>query len=151
MKKTLGVLAVLMLLAPAAAFADSTVSASAGTGATISPSGTTVVATGVTQTFSIGATQGFKVTSVSVDGTSEGAVNSVGFTGLAGDLVDHTISVSAQSQGGTEPWCSSPTAPGWQVGLVGGGCGGTSIFVPRGQTMGGFTCPDAFVAGCILP
>lgn len=57
----------------------------------------------------------------------------------------------APSTGGTQPWCSSPTAPGWNVSLPNGGCGGTglfgsvmAVFFNAGETVRGFTCPIWF-------
>lgn len=44
---------------------------------------------------------------------------------LAASLLSPLFASAAvlPQQGGTQPWCSSPTAPGWHVDLVGGGCG----------------------------
>jgi len=155
MKKALALVAVLSFAFPLAAFADSTVTASAGTGASISPSGMVVVPTGVDQTFEVGASSGYTLSSVELDGVSQ-LLGNVDFTGIAGDTTDHTIDVSATQNppvgGGSQPFCSSPSAPGWIVGLIGGGCpGNTSIYIPSGQTLNGFACPAAFVAGCMLP
>jgi hypothetical protein len=151
MKKLIALVAVLSFMVPIAAFADSTVTASAGTGASISPSGTVIVPIGVDQVFDVGAQSGYTLSDVSVDGVSQGAVSTYD---LIGDLVDHTIVASASivaPTGGSQPYCSSPSAPGWRVGLIGGGCpGNTSIYIPHGQTLNGFTCPDAFVAGCVI-
>lgn len=36
---------------------------------------------------------------------------------------------SSQATGGTQIWCSGPTAPGWRVDLPGGGCATTSALV----------------------
>lgn len=158
MKQIIAILTVLALLAPAAAFADSTVTTGASAGASVTPAGTTVVPTGDTQEFDIGVDSGYTLSDVSVDGVSQGAVGAVDFTGTAGDTVDHTIVASAQivaPTGGTAPWCSGPSAPGWNVGEVGGGCGGTDTFVLPGQTemIDGlpFDCPTAFVGGCMVP
>ncbi len=68
--------------------------------------------------------------------------------------------------GGTQPWCSSPTAPGWRVDLPGGGCGtqGSSlaasagffpIFFKAGETIKDWfgkthVCPFWFFSGCVL-
>ena len=143
MKKTL--LGVLVLLAvPFISFADSVVTSSAGTGASISPSGSTLVLTGVTQVFTIGAQNGYRIGNVLVDGSSVGAVGSYD---LLGDLVDHSISVSAYSISNVLPFCSGPLAPGWNVSMVGGGCGGTEVFLPAGSP----GCPWFIVSGCILP
>lgn len=62
--------------------------------------------------------------------------------------------------GGTQPFCSSPTAPGWNVSLPGGGCGNGlfgvtlpsyvlpgSTLVKNGQT---YTCPWWFFMGCMV-
>lgn len=153
MKKALALVAVLSFLFPFAAFADSSVTATAGTGATVTPSGVTVVPTGVDQTFSIGAADGYHLTGVVFDGIDQGVVGSVDFTGIAADVVDHTLFAAASINaptGGSQPFCSSPSAPGWRVGLIGGGCGGSQVFLQPGQSYGSFVCPDAFVAGCVL-
>jgi hypothetical protein len=137
---------VLLLSLPLISFADSTVIATPGTGATVSPSGTVVVTAGTTQTFSIGAQQGFQVSDVSLDGTSLGIVDSIDFTGIAADPILHTLDVTAGlAGGGGTPYCSGPDAPGWQVGIPGGGCGGHATFVPAGTA----DCPFWFPAGCI--
>lgn len=143
MKNLIGFSLALSLLAvPFTSFADSIVSASAGAGATISPSGSVVVTTGVTQVFSIGASAGYALSNVSVDGISQGAIGSYS---LLGDLVDHSISAFAVSQGSLMPFCSGPMAPGWQMGVVGGGCGGRQVWVAAGTS----DCPFWFVGGCV--
>lgn len=150
-----------LFMGPAAAFADSNVTASAGAHASVSPAGTTFVATGATQTFTFGADHGYSVSGVTFDGSSLGAVGSFGFTG---DLTDHSINVTAQGDGGGGMiYCSGPSAPGYRVDLPGGGCGGTSIFVARGATISipsksklpgaaatSFTCPDFYPSGCMV-
>jgi hypothetical protein len=147
MKKTI-ISAMLLAALPFAAFADSTVTAVAGTGASVTPSGVTVVATGVTQTFSIGAQSGYSVSGVSLDGASLGDVGSVDFIGLALDPIDHTIDVSATANGGGgQPYCSGPDAPGWNVSLPGGGCGSTKTFYPAGSS----ECPVFDFQGCEVP
>ncbi len=57
-----------------------TVSASAGTGGTISPSGNVSVTSGTNQTFTIKANNGYSINSVLVDGSSVGAVSSYTFS-----------------------------------------------------------------------
>jgi hypothetical protein len=136
----------LVLFAPLISFADSTVIATAGAGANVSPSGTVIVASGITQTFSIGADQGFQVSDVSLDGTSVGPVDSVDFTGIDVDALTHTLDVSATSLGGGSlPYYSGPYAPGWNVSLPGGGCGGTGKFVPAGSAGCPFWFPEGFM------
>lgn len=156
MKKLLVfVLSASLLAVPFISFADSTVSASADNGASVSPSGTTVVLTGNTQVFSIGANAGFSVGNVTVDGASQGAVSSVSFTGIALDAVSHSISVSSFSTGGSMPYCSGPTAPGWQAGEVDGGCSRASVTLDSGNYVSyqgiKYDCPIFFTSGCRLP
>jgi hypothetical protein len=91
---------------PAVAY---TVTASAGTGGTITPSGATTVYEGSSQTFAIVPSSGFKVSDVKVDGVSKGALSSYTFTSVAANhtiaatftaLATYTIIASA-STGGT--------------------------------------------------
>lgn len=68
-----------------------TITASAGTGGTITPSGTATVNAGADQSFSISPNSGYTISKVTVDGTSMGAVNSYTFTNVTGN---HTISAT---------------------------------------------------------
>ncbi len=68
-----------------------TITASAGTGGTISPSGTVPVQYGASQTFTISPSAGYQITSVLVDGVSVGAVSTYTFSSVA---ANHTISAS---------------------------------------------------------
>lgn len=66
------------------------ISASAGAGGTISPSGTTVIESGNDQTYSISSDPGFSISEVLVDGVSLGAVSDHTFSNVS---TDHTINV----------------------------------------------------------
>ncbi len=66
-----------------------TVTASAGAGGSITPSGTVVVNEGGSQTFSITANPGYMISAVLVDGINQGAIASYTFTNVT---ADHTIS-----------------------------------------------------------
>ena len=68
-----------------------TITASAGTGGTISPSGTVTVNDGANQTFTISANSGYQISDVKVDGVSQGAIGTYTFNNVTGD---HTISAS---------------------------------------------------------
>lgn len=170
MKKQIATLAAVAMLAlgfAPLAFADSTVSATVNGGASVTPPGITVVPTGITQTFLIGADNGYRVTHVVFDGLQIGTPSSFDFTGTALDPAIHTLDVTAEGDGGGGMiYCSGPSAPGWNVGIPGGGCGGTDMFVARGATLfiatptknglagsGGynFTCPDFYPSGCMVP
>jgi parallel beta-helix repeat protein len=65
--------------------------ASAGTGGSISPSGSIGVSYGGNQTFTIAADTGYQIADVTVDGNSAGAVSSYNFTYVQ---ADHTISAT---------------------------------------------------------
>jgi Divergent InlB B-repeat domain len=85
------VMAVMMLAVMGSASAHTpryTITASAGTGGTISPSGNVRVYRGASQTFKIAAKSGYKISSVVVDGSSVGAVASYTFTNVRRD---HTV------------------------------------------------------------
>lgn len=154
MKKTVIAIAVLGLLSPLFAFADSNVTATSDAHSFITPSGLTVVTTGDTQTFIVGADNGYKVSDVTVDGVDYGTPDSVNFTGVDLDSVDHTINATSLSVGAGQAWCSGPTAPGWNVSLPGGGCNGGSYFaIGESVTVSGvtYTCPAYDTFGCQLP
>ena len=65
-----------------------TITASAGVGGTISPSGPVAVTTGSDQRFTLSASDGYQVNDLLVDGTSQGTLDSYTFTNVNGD---HTI------------------------------------------------------------
>jgi uncharacterized repeat protein (TIGR02543 family) len=76
-----------------------TITATAGAGGSVSPSGTTRVASGANQTYTIKANAGYQVTDVLVDGSSVGAVGAYTFSNVT---APHTISASfAQNPGFT--------------------------------------------------
>ena len=64
------------------------ITASAGTGGSVSPSGSISVVPGADQTFTISANSGYHVANVTVDGTSKGAISSYTFNNVA---ANHTI------------------------------------------------------------
>ena len=77
----------------AASFVTNThiITASAGSGGTISPSGAVSVPEGSAQSFTIAPSAGYHMLDVLVDGVSNGTVTSYTFTNV---LTDHTISAS---------------------------------------------------------
>jgi hypothetical protein len=68
-----------------------TITASAGTGGTISPTGAVSVNHGANQTFAIAANTGYQILSVTVDGVSQGAISSYTFSNVT---AAHTISAT---------------------------------------------------------
>jgi hypothetical protein len=68
-----------------------TVSASAGFGGSISPSGQIQVVAGGNQTFTISANTGYLISQVTVDGQNQGAISSYTFTNVQ---TSHTIAAS---------------------------------------------------------
>jgi hypothetical protein len=69
-----------------------TITASAGIGGSISPSGSVSVSSGGSQTFTFTPNSGFRVSNVTVDDTSVGAVNSYTFNNVT--AAGHTIAAS---------------------------------------------------------
>ncbi len=68
-----------------------TITASAGTGGSISPSGSVSVSHGSNRTFTVTANTGYTIANVLVDGASVGAVSSYTFNNVT---ANHTISAS---------------------------------------------------------
>ena len=70
---------------------NKTITASAGTGGTITPSGAVWVLYNGTQTFTISRNSGYAISQVTVDGVNQGAIASYTFTNVQ---ANHTISAS---------------------------------------------------------
>ena len=68
-----------------------TITATAGTGGTITPSGAVSVASGSNKSFAIAASAGYKISTVTVDGVSQGAIASYPFANV---VANHTIDAS---------------------------------------------------------
>jgi len=68
-----------------------TITATAGTGGTITPSGSVSVTAGTNQTLTIAAAAGYQTASVVVDGVNQGALSTYTFTNVQ---ANHTISAS---------------------------------------------------------
>ena len=71
-----------------------TITATSGTGGSISPSGSTSVTEGNSKTYTITANTGHKIADVKVDGSSIGAVSTYTFTGVSSS---HSISATFAS------------------------------------------------------
>ena len=84
-----------------------TLSASAGSGGTITPSGSVVLSKGASQSYTVTPGTGYKIAGVTVDGASVGAVASYTFSNIA---ASHNISASFASTTTSTP----PPATGWQ-------------------------------------
>ena len=76
---------------------EHTITATAGIGGSILPSGAVGVGHGGSQAFTITANQGYKIADVRVDGQSVGAVGSYNFTNVT---ADHTIHATFQEENG---------------------------------------------------
>lgn len=84
-----------------------TITATAGTGGTISPSGAVLVPQAGSQTFNIAANAGYTISDVQVDGVSKGPITSYPFTNVQ---ANHTINANF-----TSSVCITATAGGsWQ-------------------------------------
>jgi fibronectin type 3 domain-containing protein len=81
----------ILMINQAAAPAAFTITASAETGGTISPSGAVSVQAGASRTFTISPASRYRISSVTVDGASKGAVSSYTFSNVN---APHTISAT---------------------------------------------------------
>jgi hypothetical protein len=80
-----------------------TINATAGANGSISPTGSVIVSSGASRTFTITANAGYQIADVRVDGRSAGAVSSYTFSNVT---ANHTISASFASSSigsGTQP------------------------------------------------
>ena len=97
-----------------------TISASAGAGGIISPSGNVTVSHGSNQTFTISPTGGYAIANVMVDGVSQGAVSSYTFSNVTANhsinasfsQITYTINASASAGGTISPSGSVTVAQG---------------------------------------
>ncbi|MCJ8500056.1 PKD domain-containing protein [Desulfatitalea alkaliphila] len=97
-----------------------TISASAGANGAISPSGSTSVAHGGSQSYTITPATGYRIADVQVNGTSVGALSSYTFSNVTADqsisasftLLSYTISASAGANGALSPSGSTSVAHG---------------------------------------
>ncbi len=99
----------------AASITTYTIAASALSGGSISPSGTTTVNSGSSQTYAITPDANYSIADVTVDGSSVGAVSSYTFSGIAANHTiqasfaankaqyQYTITASAQTGGSISP------------------------------------------------
>lgn len=74
-----------------------TITASAGTGGSITPSGTTTVSGGGSQSYTIAPATGYKIADIKVDGVSVGALSSYTFSNVT---ANHAIAASFALQSG---------------------------------------------------
>jgi hypothetical protein len=96
-----------------------TLTASAGTNGTITPSGTVTVNQGASQSFTIAANSGFAVSTVLVDGVSVGTVTTYTFTNVQ---TNHTISATFAASNRT---LTGTSGNGWHALAISPGATGT--------------------------
>ena len=92
---------------PSGSAALYTLTASAGSGGSISPAGDVVISRGESQTYTITPATGYKVAGVTVDGVSVGAVTSYTFSNVA---ANHTIVASFTTATSTASYSITATA-----------------------------------------
>jgi len=71
------------------------ISASAGSGGSITPSGTVTINYGGSKTFTMSPSSGYRIANLMVDGTSKGSISSYTFSNITSN---HTISVTFEKQ-----------------------------------------------------
>ena len=106
-----------------------TITASAGTGGTISPSGSVSITSGASRTFTITANSGYIISNVTVNGSSVGAVSSYTFSNVTANRTiaatfvatsqAQTYALSTNSTGtGTGTITRNPTGTTFRAGTV---------------------------------
>ena len=98
------------------------ITASAGTGGSISPNGTSTVSYGDSKTFTITPAQGYKIKSVVVDGVNKGVLTTYTFSNVKGA---HSISVTFEPSGKVD--IGRPDVTDGDGGKVNGGSDGDGI------------------------
>ena len=96
------------------------IAASAGTGGSITPSGSASVASGTSKSYAIAAASGYRIADVKVDGVSVGAVASYSFSNVTSNhtiaatfaVQTYTITASAGAGGSITPSGSASVASG---------------------------------------
>lgn len=86
-----------------------TLTSSAGSGGSITPTGTVIISGGTSQKFTITPASGYKIAGVAVDGASVGAVSSYTFSNVA---ANHTISATFAASTSTSNSITSSSV--WQ-------------------------------------
>ncbi len=119
-----------------------TITATAGTGGTISPSGSVSLNYGANQTFTITANTGYGISSVLVDGASVGAVSTYTFSNVT---ANHTISASFTANTYTLSVTKAGTGTGTITSSPAGiNCGSTCSYTYNSGTAVTLTAaPDA--------
>jgi len=120
-----------------------TITASAGAGGSITPSGSVSVAQGSSQTFTITPSAGYKVLNVVVDGVSQGSITSYPFTNVQ---ADHTISVTFVTSTTTTYIITASAGAGGSISPSG------SVVVIRGESQTFTITPNAgyVVSGVVV-
>jgi aryl-phospho-beta-D-glucosidase BglC (GH1 family)/PKD repeat protein len=86
------------------------ITASAGTGGTITPSGSVSVASGTSKTFTIVASSGYAINAITVDGVSVGAVGTYTFTNVT---ANHSIAATFKTVTNTQQ--AYPNGVAWAI------------------------------------
>lgn len=113
----------LLYTTPATPVAIYTITASAGSGGSITPSGALVLSRGMSQTYSIAPAAGYRIASVTVNGVSVGAVATYTFSSIS---ASHTITASF-TPATTTPTPTTPTQTAFAV-----NSGGAAFTSPSG-------------------
>ncbi len=126
--------------ATGAAPANYTITATAGTGGSISPSGAVSVAAGGSQIFIITPNSNYSISSVTADGVSQGAIASYTFTNVS---AGHTISASFTYHGGSPGGSSGSgtTTARYEASVSGDGSG--KLIVTKDADNVSAALPDA--------
>jgi|GEM_PF-6163083 len=97
-----------------------TVTATAGSGGSISPNGSVSVTAGSNQTFTITPNSGYRINSITVDGVDQGTITTYTFTNVTGGHTINPIFTSTRGGGGGNSTLSTPTTPDYNASIKAG-------------------------------
>ncbi len=98
-----------------------TITATAGSSGSISPSGAVNVTEGSSQTFTTAPNTGYRISSVTVDGANQGAITTYTFTNVtANHTIIATFSRTSGGGGGGGSTLSTPTVPDYEAEVIAG-------------------------------
>ena len=120
-----------------------TITASAGAGGSISPSGSITISDGSSQTFTITPSSGYHVASVVVDSVPQGAISSYPFMNVVGDhVISASFAIDLPTFGSIAP-AAGPIAGSTPVTITGTGFTGATAVTFGGTAATTFTVNSA--------
>lgn len=152
--KIAAVFVFVVLLAPSAAFASTTINLSGGSVIVTAGQSYTEPGYSANSSFFGDVTGGVSASTVNTSAIGNTTRTYSYGPDFFGDNANASRSITViAGGGGSLNFCSGPLAPGYIVGAIGGGCGQTSNFVQTNQpyVFNGINLICTFSSGCMVP